>query len=201
MSSHHFVREGQEPALLIVQAGGFEQVASLLEWAPMVIVTEQSVHQVFAWGIKIDMVIAEAASVELLRQQLITQEPVTIVQRNENNLTETALYSIINAKQEAVNVVAPGTPEFLNHMEPFLKSLTISVIDESAKWSGVTSGYFRKWFPAHTRLFLHKKDEVNTKNIIKNGDCWRVENDGFAEIFSQTTFWVGESARNTHQDE
>lgn len=47
MSSHHIVREKQEPALLIMDLNGFndEHLGQLLEWNPTVLVNEPFMKQ------------------------------------------------------------------------------------------------------------------------------------------------------------
>ena len=57
MSSHHFVKEDQEPALIIADASAvsFEKIQELLEWSPTVIVMESSLEMVLSWGIKMDV--------------------------------------------------------------------------------------------------------------------------------------------------
>ena len=56
MSSHHIVRDEQEPALLIDDASviHFEFVELLLEWSPRVMVTSNAIDEVLNWGVKID---------------------------------------------------------------------------------------------------------------------------------------------------
>ena len=56
MSSHHVVREKQEPALLVLGLDGFddELLGQLLEWSPTVITTQQIAERLNAYGIKID---------------------------------------------------------------------------------------------------------------------------------------------------
>ena len=61
MSSHHFVKEQQEPALLVLDTSGisFEQIAPLLEWVPTILVAKDEVPVVISWGVKIDLILAE----------------------------------------------------------------------------------------------------------------------------------------------
>lgn len=63
MSSHHIVREKQEPALLILNLDhfGVEHLGQLLEWSPTVFVSEKVYPTVEALGIKIDGVLASSA--------------------------------------------------------------------------------------------------------------------------------------------
>jgi thiamine pyrophosphokinase len=61
MSSHHIVREKQEPALLVLGMDNFsdELLGQLLEWSPTVIATEIMAEKLNANGIKIDCVIVD----------------------------------------------------------------------------------------------------------------------------------------------
>jgi hypothetical protein len=61
MSSHHIVREKQEPALLIMSLEGFESenLGQILEWSPTLIVNEDIYELVDSMGIKIDAVLTK----------------------------------------------------------------------------------------------------------------------------------------------
>ena len=55
MSSHHIVREKQEPALLVLGLDSFpaELLGQLLEWNPTVIATQLTAKSLNDYGIKI----------------------------------------------------------------------------------------------------------------------------------------------------
>src|ERR1700748_3107104 len=59
MSSHHIVREKQEPALLILGMDTFsdELLGQLLEWSPTVIATELMAEKLHSEGIKVDLIL------------------------------------------------------------------------------------------------------------------------------------------------
>lgn len=196
MSSHHFVKEGQEPALLIIQPDGFEQVSSLLEWAPLVVVAEQALEEVMTWGIKIDAVICQTGSPETLLEKLTTQQPVKIISDGEISLTEVALAFLVDSHQKAVNIVTSDDPSFLDRAEQFIHRLHISIINGQIRWSAVTSGNFRKWLPSGNRILLKAKSPVVTKNLKEKNTGLEAEQDGFIEISSKTPFWVGEMPQN-----
>ena len=61
MSSHHIVREKQEPALIIAngEACSFDLLGQLLEWSPFVVVLDQAIHRVIELGIKIDVLLGD----------------------------------------------------------------------------------------------------------------------------------------------
>ncbi|MBK7651966.1 MAG: hypothetical protein IPJ20_16275 [Flammeovirgaceae bacterium] len=95
MSSHHIVRENQEPALLIAHAHAisFEKVQELLEWMPTIVVVETEIETVLSWGIKIDIAVVSAAKLSTWSNRLADQTPVRIISYQP---TEYPLISALN---------------------------------------------------------------------------------------------------------
>jgi hypothetical protein len=182
MSSHHFVREDQEPALLIMDTQGvsFETVQELLEWSPTVIVAEQIVSQVLLWGIKIDVVIGLAENIETLTKTLADQIPIKFISCNSlDEQLSTALYFLIASKQKAVNIVSPYALEIF---ENFI-ALNLSVIQFGKRWSLIQSGHFEKWFPKGMILHVHSENEDTSLSA---------ESDGTLSVKREGNFWVAE---------
>ena len=61
MSSHHIVRDDQEPALIIANGASCseELIGQLLEWSPLVIVLDSAMDRVLELGIKIDVLLGD----------------------------------------------------------------------------------------------------------------------------------------------
>lgn len=58
MSSHHFVKEGQEPSVWVIGNSYSEEVlGTLLEWSPKVIASIDAADKLFSLQIKIDQII------------------------------------------------------------------------------------------------------------------------------------------------
>ena len=78
MSSHHIVRDEQEPALLIDDpfALQLDFIELLLEWSPTVVVTANALDEVLHWGIKIDVVIAHISDVKRIKPRIQDQRPI-----------------------------------------------------------------------------------------------------------------------------
>jgi thiamine pyrophosphokinase len=90
MSSHHFVKEGQEPALIIAngEACSTELVGQLLEWSPYIVVLDGAIYRVLELGIKIDVVLGDfdrAIDIDLLMKD---QQPVEIIHTPDQNKTD-----------------------------------------------------------------------------------------------------------------
>lgn len=182
MSSHHIIREDQEPALVIdaATAENLESIEQLLEWSPTVIVTERALEQVLLWGTKIDIVIALESRVEKLKITLQDQLPLKILSCNtEVEAINTALYYLTASKQKAVNVVSDSA---LESFEKFV-SLDISVIQNGKRWVFIRSGNFEKWLPVGTSLEIYPKSSHAEQPLDK---------EGIVCIQRDHSFWVGE---------
>lgn len=100
MSSHHVVREKQEPALLVLGLDNFsdELLGQLLEWSPTVIVTQEIAEKLNAYGIKIDWIIANDMVGDL--QSDVKQMPA-----GNDNPAEAALKFLVAHDYPAVNII------------------------------------------------------------------------------------------------
>lgn len=186
MSSHHFVKEDQEPALIIADATiiPFTVVQELLEWSPTVIVLEEAVEAVISWGIKLDIVICEAARVNLLVDSLRDQAPVKILSHQPNDGLPTAMMFLIAGKYNAVNVVGCAPAQ----LESFAQQLDVVTFTSDKRWTYVRTGKFEKWLLKGTRLSfpptLTKMDGVSTAGVVLE--------DGMVGLQADSPFWVGE---------
>ncbi|MCO5950718.1 thiamine pyrophosphokinase [Mucilaginibacter flavidus] len=140
MSSHHIVREKQEPALLVLGLDGFddELLGQLLEWSPTVITTPLTAEKLNSYGIKIDWIIADGIDE-------IEQSDVKLMSANNHNLAEAALKHLTAYEYPSVNIV---TDELnLSDYEPYAAQINIVVFNNGKKIFPVSPG-FSKWKPA-----------------------------------------------------
>jgi hypothetical protein len=193
MSSHHFVREGQEPALLILDPVELSLAEPLLEWAPLVIVTSRALENVLEWSIKIDAIIAGPELIDHLKEKLLAQAPLTIIESTPDAIFETALYFSIASKQRAVSILTNDALSAIERAKDFIDKLGINVLSDSCKWSAISSGIFRKWLPAGARLQLYGLPGISFNNLKKSGEEAEVLTDGIVEVNHPAPFWVGEA--------
>ena len=61
MSSHHIVRDDQEPALIIANGAACsdELLGQLLEWSPLVVVLDSAMVRVMEMDIKVDVLLGD----------------------------------------------------------------------------------------------------------------------------------------------
>ena len=192
MSSHHIVRENQEPALLIASASAisFEKIQELLEWMPTVVVLDNQVEQVIAWGIKVDIVVVPFSEMALWRDKLTDQSPIRIISYNPgDDPIVTAFYFLLASKVTAVNCLLSSI-EDLKRVE-VSASLDIEAFIENILWSFLRKGHFEKWFPAGTKLYL-SPEEMKTEFTQFSSGSYQTTEDGIIALKSNHSFWIGE---------
>lgn len=200
MSSHHFVKEQQEPALLILgtKAFGYENIAPLLEWSPTVLVTQEEVHTVISWGIKIDLIIAGMDFQKENYNLLEEQYPVKFLGVNNEDYLEEGLQYLIATKHGAVNIIGFDHQQVFG-LEAKLSFLDLVVWDAPMRYFPVKNGQFKKWFagaslqlhaPEGTFIEIQEEDDSQIQRITY---ATFVEVEEGTVIFkSDKTFWIGE---------
>lgn len=195
MSSHHFVKEGQEPALLVCDPVAIQHVEALLEWAPLVAVIHRALANVILWGTKVDAVIAPAHEAPGLHEDLRDQAPVHIITyTNEPEMLPTALQYLVDKGQTAVNIVLEHPQPYFDTLRRFADKLTIIVVEPATKWS-LIRGKYQKWMPAGQTLSIIKTDDnqvITTTGLEGTGTAFTTTSTGVAGVGGNGLFWVGE---------
>jgi thiamine pyrophosphokinase len=183
MSSHHIVREKQEPALLVLGLNSFsdELLGQLLEWSPTVIVTDQTAEKVNAYGIKIDWIIAAEFNDQL--QSDMKWMPAD----NDSELIENSLKYLTDHNYPAVNVI---TDEFeLGNYLNFYDKIDIVIFYNKKKIYCINSG-FSKWKPGGEIIeFLSEPIQLYTTGLVMLSDnIYQTTNDGFFSLQFEDPF-------------
>ena len=176
MSSHHIVREKQEPALYIHHLGTFDEeyLGQLLEWSPTVITTPLVAEQINAYEIKIDAIIADEVAEEL-------QSDVKQIPQNGAAQTEAALKYLIQNDYKAVNVITAVID--LAAFTPFAHQINIVIYSGNQKIYAVNSG-FSKWKPAGENFrILSVPLSLQTSGLqTEGGNKFVTTTDGFITL-------------------
>ena len=175
MSSHHFVREGQEPALFILEKSTFHFAEPLLEWVPLIMVADQVLEDVLQWGIKIDVVVQHHLPVSKVEELIIDQQPVQILSADQDEIILKGLHFFVENNYEAVNLIGSPDENVFQVVEQLAGRLQVGIYDQHAKWSFIESGIFEKWMPAGHIFFVRSKDgdSLQTEGIIQKGTTCR----------------------------
>ena len=160
MSSHHVVREAQEPALFILETRELstEALGPLLEWSPTLVVHASALEAVMAMGIKADVLVAGVAEQEQLSHSIELQSPIEIITlAPEEEPLLPALRYLAKKEHRAVNVFAAGeeVPWLLKLLSTQQLIENIVNISGGKRYCLCRSGLFTKWYPAKEEISLH----------------------------------------------
>lgn len=188
MSSHHIVREKQEPALLILSLSNFseELLGQLLEWSPTVITSIAVAEKLNAMGIKVDKVIVDSEELQNV------QSDVKYLISNGQPLLTAAMDFLIAENYAAVNIIAEDEP--LQYFEPFISAINIVILHGDNKIYPVTSG-FSKWLPAGELIRIHSSVTDLTATGLKcvaTGNFITTDDGVFALHFKEPYIFISE---------
>ncbi|MCS6820513.1 MAG: type I restriction enzyme HsdR N-terminal domain-containing protein [Microscillaceae bacterium] len=201
MSSHHVVRNEQEPALFIIEpkACDFAIVQELLEWNPTIIVLESAVETVLSWGIKIDVVICHLENFDAMKKLTTKQSPVEILAMDSDLIANGVNY-LKHRKHKTVSLLA----NFEQAIELPTKQTALELVlyNQNFKAFWVKEGVWKKWASKGTNFKIYVPNnnfEARYTNLVldkgQNHGFWhlRTERDDFVEIDTQNQpFWLFE---------
>lgn len=187
MSSHHVVREKQEPALLVLGLNSFspELLGQLLEWSPTVITTQHKALLLHESGIKIDWVIAGNKYKPL-------QRDIKVMSAGNDTLAEAALKYLITNSYPAVNIITDDLQ--LKDYLFFTDKINLVIFHNNRKIYPVNSG-FSKWKPAGEFIeVLTHPHELHVNGLQPIGNRrFKTTHDGFFSLkFDQATLFIAE---------
>lgn len=214
MSSHHIVREKQEPALIIAngEACSMELLNQLLEWSPFVVVLDGAYERVHNLGIKIDVILGDFDRIDFQKEYLgKIQFPIEVIHTPDQDKTdlEKAIDFLIDRGFPAANIVwatgrrADHTFANISILPKYLKTIKLTILDDYSTIYpiGPLPAVFRKWFKAQTPLSLipiSRVSHLSTSNLkyelknedlilgIRNGNSNEALSDGIVEISYQS---------------
>lgn len=186
MSSHHIVKEKQEPALYIHELGEFneEYLGQLLEWSPTLIVHASVYEKVVSMGLKVDVVLNQ------------TDEPL-VFQENTRTIAgpgddfNTVLNYLIAEKYPAVNIISTDTK--LMDLSFYIPLINLVLFTATRKTYAITSG-FSVWRPQGSTYFIDVISYFETSNLKQvKDDEFEVIADGFVDFTFNTSYlMIGE---------
>lgn len=210
MSSHHVIRDKQEPALIIAngEACSEELLGQLLEWSPFVVVLDSAIHRVLDLGIKVDVLLGDFdrnLDLEAIQARQYPLEIVHTPDQNKHDLDKAYEY-LIEKGFPAVNVIwatgrrADHTMTNITNLVRYSNLLKIVLLDDYSKIFRLPNHY-EKWYPAQTPISLIPVGEVmqiTTEGLVYNlqeenltlgyrtGSSNETAQDGFVKISYQT---------------
>jgi len=206
MSSHHIVRDDQEPALIIANGAScsFELLGQLLEWSPIVVVLDNAIDRVLQLDIKIDVLLGDFDddfNPEIYKEKQFPLEIVHTPNQDKTDL-EKAFDYLIEKGHKAVNVVwatgkrADHTITNITNIVSYRNKLKIVILDDHSKVF-LLPNKFEKWYTKNTPISLipiGKVSGISTQNLFyplnneeltigyRTGSSNHVSEDGIVKI-------------------
>ena len=169
MSSHHIIRDKQEPALLIAngEACNAELLGQLLEWSPFVVVLDSAVHRVLDLGIKIDVLLGDFDRDMDFEAILARQYPLEIVHAPDQDKTdlEKGIEFLVARGFPAVNIIwatgrrADHAIANITNVVRYKHEIKTVLFDDHSKIFPLV-GSFEKWYAGGTPISLVPVGEV-----------------------------------------
>jgi thiamine pyrophosphokinase len=210
MSSHHIVRDDQEPALIIANGAScsFDLLGQLLEWSPVVVVLDNAIDRVLQLDIKVDVLLGDFDGdfdPEIYKEK---QYPLEIVHTPNQDKTdlEKALDYLIEKGHKAVNIVwatgkrADHTLTNITNIVSYRNKIKIVMLDDHSKIF-LLPNKFEKWYTANTPISLipvGKVTGITSENLFyslqndeltlgyRSGNSNHVSQDGIVTITHET---------------
>jgi thiamine pyrophosphokinase len=209
MSSHHFVRDKQEPALIIANGDecSNDLLNQLLEWNPFVLVLDGALDRVLMKGIKVDAVLGDFDSLNVNRLGVEEEQHIEWVYTEDQDMTdlEKGIQYLIDQGHKAANIVW-ATGKRMDHthnniitMAKYHGQLPLCMLDDYSRAFCLNSGEegYSKFYPQGSVLSLLPLTNVlgltttglrynlNTEDFIlpeRTGSSNEVEEAGIVEI-------------------
>jgi len=187
VSSHHIVREKQEPALLVLGLDNFqaELLGQLLEWSPTVIATKDTASILSDNGIKIDWIIADD-------MQGISQSDIKLMPIGSDTVAEAALKYLVTHGYPAVSIITDDLQ--LKDYLFFTDKINLVIFYANQKIYAINSG-FSKWKQAGETLeVLTHPHELHVSGLEPLGNHnFKTTHDGFFSLqFDQPFLFIAE---------
>ncbi|MEM6523588.1 MAG: hypothetical protein AAF693_07345 [Bacteroidota bacterium] len=192
MSSHHIVRDEQEPAVLILSFPPKAQskiLDDLLEWSPTVIIPDYLTEEAVLLGLKFDIVLYRSFHADS-REKLSGQFPLKFVQVDKGDWVEVAINSIIQSGHKALSVLVQN---FDYKIKSKVEDFQTVYYDYLFKWYSI-NGTHKKWFKEGQLLkILGKQYKIQGASQNPNGGSMhKVLKGGWVKITTSQTIWFGE---------
>lgn len=180
MSSHHIVRENQEPALLVesFHALSEEYLGQILEWSPTIITTEDNLDFFLAEDTKVDFLYAHEID--------FFQEEIKLIIPNTTFLKDSLDYLKAN-NYKAVNILSKSLESsFLEYAH----DINIVAFVDGIRYVLIQSQY-EKWKIQGQKMYMNVSDIKSFNGLKYIGEnVFEVEQDGFVVLEMNTAGFV-----------
>lgn len=181
MSSHHVIRENQEPALLIqdFKALDLESLGQLLEWSPTLVTDFQNLDCLLAEGIKVDVLFSN--------EEISSFQEHTKIVPFEGDFLKESLRYLIKNNHKAVNIMSSYIPEGLDDIA---KDINIVLFNDRKRFL-LALNSFEKWKPKGELVYVGEQYLKSFDGLTHlSKDTFQTTQDGFIRLEFNTSAFV-----------
>lgn len=207
MSSHHIVREAQEPALWIVHAtsADVEAIGQLLEWSPYTMLSSDFIPFAVGVGFKIDCIVCKEDERSILWPMIAHMEPLNwcTIPVHSSNPIEQVVEHLHGKGQKALHVFIGDFNTFLNSLDRYAllysNAMQVHFFGTNYKATRMQKGFFTKLFKKGTMIqCISDIPDVPPLRVMKgalsSNGCFTLlpDADGWIAFEVVTCCWVVE---------
>ncbi|MGB3468533.1 MAG: hypothetical protein WBA74_24830 [Cyclobacteriaceae bacterium] len=179
MSSHHIVRDEQEPALIISDflPTQSEDIGQLLEWSPTVVGLEYALQDLLTMGIKIDVAVMPEKNVTYWEKELSYQQPIRFFTSSGSPFEQFVqiIRQLQKEKYKTFHILSNQLNlfDFINLFENFRETAEVIYFSETQKISISPIGNYKKWLRKNHEVAVMPIDEptyIRTSGFTDNAN-------------------------------
>ncbi|SJN21391.1 hypothetical protein [Sphingobacterium sp. JB170] len=174
MSSHHIVRENQEPALIVdsVEDLSDEYIGQLLEWCPTVFVSETTLSYFLLRDIKADFLVQTGSSLQHAQQDMkVIPQKLGVI--------KDSLDYLCSHNYGAVNIITPMLPD---HLEAYCQRINMVFFTNQRRYIQAFDRY-EKWAVKGVKIYVDMGSVASIQGLrVIRQDVLETTQEGFYSI-------------------
>lgn len=177
MSSHHIIKDEQEPPVLVFQLNGnWEKLSELLGWSPILLINPSLKETFDIKQTKIDGYLLKGD------ETIVNSKHGFLY--SEESLVEALSQWIDLKKCTAVNIFCHDKTmmELYTGLKKSRLSVPLIFFTETGKFILKPNSKFKKWYPEEFKIDILNEDIKSIRNLIEKDKGYYVEMAGFVTI-------------------
>jgi thiamine pyrophosphokinase len=177
MSSHHIIRDEQEPPVLVFELfDNWNELSELLGWSPVLLINPDLKELFEMKQTKIDGFLANEEGNHIMGNNNLVY--------NSSNLALTLKEWIIGKKYTGIYIFCDT--DLMISLFKDIKEVKLSIplifFTEKGKYTLIQNSRFKKWYPKNYKIEILNDDILDVKNLKMIKNSFYLKKDGFINI-------------------
>ncbi len=183
MSSHHVIRDEQEPPVFILDIeNNINDIKQLLGWSPSVWAIEEHTEWLMSQNVKVDGVLCTHPESHIRLNQ---QSGEYLIEKfNENNLLE-GILQITNKKDyTGINIFCNKSQkrELILAVKELYFSLPMTIFTDNEVTIVTFNKRFKKWYPENQKLKILSGILLSAESLKGSDGIYQLEKEGLIQL-------------------